>query len=137
MKIFFVAFFWFIQTSPVWAQATFESTKAATIKEMVTGCSNSVLEPNVKRFMDRAKAEGKPFKDEAALKKSFSNPQFKAEVEKMRPAAVAMCRCVLVATIQKVEAAKTQTEVDDAVKNMKPDRSVIAECDKKYMSSVK
>ena len=124
-----------------WSQVSIETTKASTIQTMTEGCLSSILEPDLNRFMEKAKAAGKPFADEQSARKAIE--QSRREMEKtdffkneLKPAVVATCRCGLENTIEKINKAKSQTQIDAIIRDTKPDRELLGLCTQKHMRSV-
>ena len=121
----------------VWAENAIERKKSATIKTMIEACSSSMLEPNVHQFMERAKAAGRPFPDEESAKRAIeqkrkeiaTDPSFK----RIRIAADVTCQCALEHTISKIKSAKTQSDLDNVIRNANHDPTKTEECANKYL----
>ena len=140
MKTFLLsAFFIFPKFSL--AQVLAENQRNVAISDLIAGCSNSLIAPSFKGFIERSKKAGKAYSTEEEAKKAYE--QKVAEVQKteryknqLAPAATKTCQCILENTFSKIRIAKTQLEIESVIKSLKPDPTISKQCTEKHLSTI-
>lgn len=87
------------------AVSELEQGKRDSIKEVISGCSEAVLEPAIRTYMDRANAKGSNLQSTGEAQTMLEAlPAWKSKVV---PGVEAMCRCWYAEVISELESAQS------------------------------
>ena len=87
------------------AVSELEQGKLDSIKEVISGCSEAVLEPTIRKYMDKANAKGSNLRSTGEARTMLESlPAWKSKVV---PGVEAMCRCWYADVVSDLESAQS------------------------------